>query len=296
MVVSMSNIDIYKTINEKDKRFKSINSLKKIFVGVVNDDSSESEISELIGIKNQYEKMYYVLELDKENAKKAFDYGMMHTLVDTILFVNDYRNTQLKLQKLANEKEFVIPLLSLLNEKSTIDINAIIQEFSQNNDTDQLLEVIEQLKSLNVLSEQSLLDDSFLSITSEGKSFLERNINSEKQIKGNNSTDSFISEVDFIEFLEIVSDELRKSTPTSYDILISCNKKNINFQKKSSVKNVLDKLIATRKNYLKDTFGIVFKKNGDKNNTQYSLPENELSTEDSEIGLSYNNLEGVKNV
>lgn len=247
MVVSMSNIDIYKTINEKDKRFKSINSLKKIFVGVVNDDSSESEISELIGIKNQYEKMYYVLELDKENAKKAFDYGMMHTLVDTILFVNDYRNTQLKLQKLANEKEFVIPLLSLLNEKSTIDINAIIQEFSQNNDTDQLLEVIEQLKSLNVLSEQSLLDDSFLSITSEGKSFLERNINSEKQIKGNNSTDSFISEVDFIEFLEIVSDELRKSTPTSYDILISCNKKTLIFKRNLVLKMFLISLLLQEK-------------------------------------------------
>lgn len=296
MVVSMSNIDIYKTINEKDKRFKSINSLKKIFVGVVNDDSSESEINELIEIKNQYEKMYYVLELDKENVKKAFDYGMMHTLVDTILFVNDYRNTQLKLQKLANENEFVIPLLSLLNEKSTIDINAIIQEFSQNNDTDQLLEVIEQLKSLDVLSEHSLFDDSFISITSEGKSFLERNINSEKQIKGNNSTDSFISEVDFLEFLEIVSDELRKSTPTSYDILISCDEKNINFQKKSSVKTVLDKLIATRKNYLRDTIDMALKKYRNKNNDQYSLPENELSNEDSEIGLSYSNLEGVKNV
>lgn len=174
----MSNIDIYKIINEKDKRFKSINSLKKIFVGVVNDDSSESEINELIEIKNQYEKMYYVLELDKENVKKAFDYGMMCTLVDAILFVNDYRNTQLKLQKLVNENEFVIPLLSLLNERNTVDIDVIIQEFSQNNDTDQLLEVIEQLKSLNVLSKQSLLDDSFLSITSEGKSFLERNIKS----------------------------------------------------------------------------------------------------------------------
>ena len=211
-----------------------------------------------------------------------------------ILSLNEHNDEKNKLLSIVEKKEYVLSMLTYLNERHTVDLEELIEKFSGDEDEEDFLDIVEQFVKLNVISTHEIGDYIYTSLTPKGQLFI-KNYSCLGDIKEKSNDIPIISENDFIRILEILSNELSNSNPSAFNVLESIDNIGVKFRNNRYVAMYIKRITATTKNYLKKTITLVC------NNHTFNVPKSErlepsVFSDESNNELLYTNVGEVENV
>lgn len=296
MIFMKNSIDTYyafEILNNREKRQESIWKLKQMYMHTINNNSDKEEIDNLKKIQNKFVKVKVSMD-DDADKKKLFDFGVMYSLGEAILSLNEHNDEKNKLLSIVEKKEYVLSMLTYLNERHTVDLEELIEKFSGDEDEEDFLDIVEQFVKLNVISTHEIGDYIYTSLTPKGQLFI-KNYSCLGDIKEKSNDIPIISENDFIRILEILSNELSNSNPSAFNVLESIDNIGVKFRNNRRVAMYIKRITATTKNYLKKTITLVC------NNHTFNVPKSErlepsVFSDESNNELLYTNVGEVENV